>query len=127
MHSNKADRDEFVKTLTEQLQAQTKEWLMERLCEFASDDDINADRIYLYLSAEKDDSAEAIIDFKATIDKAIKQVRNHGPADWRNKLPLRALYDIADALEKVSLKGKCCFRDSRVYATSSRFYFWASG
>ena len=97
----KIERDQFVKAIREQLQVQTKEWLLDRLCEFAFDDDINADRILLYLSAEKNDELEIIRDFKATIDKALKQVKDHGPADWRNKLPRRALYDIADALAHV--------------------------
>ena len=106
MHSTKADRDQFVKTLTEQLQTQTKEWLIQRLCEFAVDDPLNSDRIFLYLSTEKPDEDEVIRDFKFTIDKAIKQIKDHGPADWRNKLPRRALYDIEDALTKLSLQGK---------------------
>ncbi len=96
----------MTKTLREQLKEQPKEWLIERLCEFAVDDDISADRILLYLSAEKAHDGEVIRDFEATIDKAIKQVEDHGPADWRNKLPRRALYDMEDALTKVSLQGK---------------------
>ncbi len=70
------------------------------------DDDISKDRILLYLSAEKAHDAEVIVDFKGTIDKAIKQIKNHGRADWRNELPLRALYDIADALTHVQLMDK---------------------
>jgi hypothetical protein len=57
------------KTIREQLQTQTKEWLLERLCEFAIDDDINADRTLLYLSAQKGDETEIIRDFKSALDK----------------------------------------------------------
>ncbi len=103
---NKADAEQLTKTLSEQLQAQTKEWLIKRLCEFAVDDNINADRIFLYLSAEISDEGKIIIDFKSIIDKAIKHLKDHGHAYWRNKLPRRALYDIADALAEVSLKSK---------------------
>ncbi len=60
----------------------------------------------LYLSAEKAHDAEVIVDFKGTIDKAIKKIKDHGRADWRNELPLRALYDIADALTHVQLMDK---------------------
>ena len=102
IYVNRIQRDQFVKTLNEQLQMQTREWLIDRLCEFAVDDGINADRIPLYLSAEKDNEDEVIKDFKVIIDKAIKQVTTHGSADWRNKLPSRALWDVAESLAKVS-------------------------
>ena len=103
---DKIAREQLTKTLREQLKEQSKEWLIERLCEFAVDDGISADRILLYLSAEKAHDGEVIVDFKGTIDKAIKQIKDHGPADWRNKLPRRALYDIADALTHVQLMDK---------------------
>ncbi len=98
--------EQLTKSYREQLKKQSKEWLIERLCEFAVDDGINADRILLYLSAEKAHEDEVIVDFKGTIDKAIKQIKNHGRADWRNELPLRALYDIADALTHMQLMDK---------------------
>jgi hypothetical protein len=94
------------KFIREQLQVQTKEWLLERLFEFSADDDINSDRILLYLAAEKNDDLEVIKDFKSALDKAVEEVKVHGLATWNDPLPLGGLDNIADALAKVSVNGK---------------------
>ena len=103
---SKIVRDQGSQSIREQLEAQTKEWLIERLCEFAMDDDRNADRMLLYMSAEKSDEGKVIKDFKTAIDKAIEQIKVHGSATWKDQLSLTELNNIVDTLATVSVNGK---------------------
>lgn len=103
---NKTTYEQLREQLRLQLAMQTKEWLVERLCEFFFEDDLNADRVQSFLAAQADNESDVIADFKNKIDKIIKQIEKHGPADWKSRLPTRGLYNIAEALADVSLRGK---------------------
>jgi hypothetical protein len=87
--------------LRKQLQAQTKEWLIDRLCDLTLYDDIATDRILLFLAAREKSESDIITEFNSKLDKAIKQIREHGGYDWRAPMPTEALCNVADALAEV--------------------------
>ena len=90
--------------LRKQLQAQTKEWLIDRLCDFAADDRANADRLSLYFAAQNSDQPHIVKHFTSKLDEAVEEIRDHGPYDWKDRLPTESLSDVAHGLAELVLK-----------------------
>ena len=90
-----------VEDIRQQLQKQSKKWLVDRLVELSMLDSANADQLVLSLVAEDADEQTIVATFRRQVDKAAAEIESHGG----NSEVLTAAFDsAADALTIVLSK-----------------------
>jgi len=87
-----------MKDLKQKLKKKTKEWLIGRLVELSLADEANADRIRLSMDADDGCGEEFITKFKRQLDRATKQIVDHGPGSWKSRVPTSGFDSVANAL-----------------------------
>lgn len=102
--------------LKQRLKKKNKEWLVNELFELSLADDTNADRILIALTADDDGDTECATKFKNQLDKAVKQILEHGHGSWKSPLPTHGFDIVADALALMLPKNLEVAIDTSEYA-----------
>ena len=93
-----------MKDLKQKLKTKSKEWLIDQIDELTIADDANADRVLLKLIADGDDISTCVAKFKQQLNKAAKQISDHGVGHWNSPLSTTGFDMVADALAVIPPK-----------------------
>lgn len=105
-----------MKGLKQKLKKKSKEWLVDRLFELCVDDETIADRILLRVVADDDVGAECVTQFKRQLDKAVEEIVEHGPGNWKFPLSSTSFDIVADALAAMMPKNLEAVVETSEYA-----------